>query len=123
DGRVLLFRRLVARGRQRRRGGGEEQGNRQGFQQVGLHGGVLSQTETTRTRKGFSMSPWYLVSGLPDYGPGTTDQGLLRNRLTARGSVHFLTCLGLTLGMAAPAPVPGGPGFLYKASLVQAAPG
>ena len=34
--------------------------------------------------------------------------------------MHFLTCLALTLGMAAPAPVPG---FLYKASLVQAAPG
>src|SRR5438477_1556692 len=73
-----------------------------------MHGGVLSQTETTRGRKGFSMSPY---------------QGLLRNRLAGRGSVHFLTCLALTLGLAAPAPVSGGPGFLYKASLVQAAPG
>jgi len=34
--------------------------------------------------------------------------------------VFFLSCLALTLGLAAPAPVPG---FLYKASLVQAAPG
>ena len=36
-----------------------------------------------------------------------------------------LICLALSLGLAAsaPAPVAGGPGFLYKASLVQAAPG
>ncbi len=37
--------------------------------------------------------------------------------------MHFLTCLVLTLGMAAPATVSSGPAFLYKASLVQAAPG
>ena len=36
--------------------------------------------------------------------------------------MHFLTCLALTLGVAAP-PVSGGPVYLYKASLVQAAPG
>lgn len=34
--------------------------------------------------------------------------------------MHFLTCVALTFGMAAPAPAPV---FLYKASLVQAAPG
>jgi hypothetical protein len=32
-------------------------------------------------------------------------------------------CLALTLGLAAPAPVRSASGFLYKASLVQAAPG
>ncbi len=37
--------------------------------------------------------------------------------------MHFLTCIALTLGMGAPAPMPSAPGFLYKASLVQAAPG
>ena len=37
--------------------------------------------------------------------------------------MHFLTCLALTLGVGASAPVSGAPVFLYKASLVQAAPG
>jgi len=108
DGPFLLFGRLVAGGKHGRRRGGEQQDKRQSLQIFGVHGGILSKTETPPPRKGFAPRD---------------RAGQARNRLPERGSVRFLMCLALTLGPAGPAPVPSASGFLYKASLVQAAPG